>query len=71
MSSKNKKLSTTITTVNTQRERKENQEPLTPTVKNKTTLNCPEDYSPSSQIAKAYNAGYFPRTNSETDIIVE
>lgn len=60
MSTKNKKSSTTTTTVKTQSERKESQEPLTPTVKNKAILNSPEDYSPSSQIAKAYNAGYFP-----------
>ena len=60
MSSKNKKSSATTTAVNTQSERKESQEALTPTAKNKATLNSPEDYSPSSQIAKAYNAGYFP-----------
>ncbi len=26
----------------------------------KTAFNCPEDYSPSSQIARAYSAGCFP-----------
>ena len=57
MSSKNKKSSTTV---NEQSRKNENQTQPMPTTKNKVILNCPEDYSPSSQIAKAYNAGYFP-----------
>ena len=59
MSNKNKKSSVT-TTLNTQSERNEDQTQQTPATKNKATLNSPEDYSSSSQIARAYNAGYFP-----------